>query len=58
MVRSRPAVLTIAAVIAAATTATGLGTVQFTGRSSQHHATTTVLTNPAPVVHFEDGEGS
>ena len=58
MVRSRPAVLTIAAVIAAATTATGLGTVQFTGGSGQQHAAATVQTTPAPAVHVEDGEGS
>jgi hypothetical protein len=57
MVRSRPAVLTIAAVIAAATTATGLGTAQFVGRS-QHQATATVQTSQPPVVHLEDGEGS
>ena len=57
MGRSKPAVLTIAAVIAAATTATGLGTVQFVGRS-HNHATATVQTTPAPVVHIEDGEGS
>jgi hypothetical protein len=57
MVRPKPTVLTIAAVIAAATTATGVGTVQYVARG-QHHGATAVQVAPAPVVHQEDGEGS
>jgi hypothetical protein len=47
----------IAAVIAAATTATGLGTVQFVDRG-QRHTNASVQATQAPVVHFEDSEGS